>query len=54
MSRMKLTAQSFLVLFMAVFKFSSVSWWNSASPQEKSNRATGNQSSKSYVKVSVS
>lgn len=34
------TAQSFLVLLTASFKFSRVSWWYSGSPHEKSNLAT--------------
>lgn len=37
---MKLTPHSFCVALIAIDKFSSVSWWNFASPNEKSNRAT--------------
>jgi hypothetical protein len=36
----KLTAHSFLVPLIAVFKFSKVSWWYSGSHHEKSKRAT--------------
>lgn len=40
LKHVSLTAQSFLVLLIAAFKFSRVSWWYAASPHVKSNLAT--------------